>query len=103
MIGVRSSNRYRFLLLLGFVVSLAGVVALLYQRNPGRGLPFQDQFAKGRLSDWQEYGGTWSIVDGSLRNDSNERGAKIITGSPFWTNYKAEADVQLLGDRKSVV
>ena len=97
MIGVRSSNRYRFLLLLGFVVSLAGVVALLYQRNPGRGLPFQDQFAKGRLSDWQEYGGTWSIVDGSLRNDSNERGAKIITGSPFWTNYKSEADVQLLG------
>ncbi len=74
-----------------------GVAALVYQRSPVRGLPYHDQFAKGRLSEWQEFGGTWSIVDGALRDDSDERGAKLITGSPFWTDYEAEAEVQLLG------
>lgn len=81
----------------GLIILALGVAALIYQRSPVRGLPFHDQFAKGRLSEWQEFGGTWSIVDGALRNDSDERGAKLVTGSPFWADYKAESDVQLLG------
>jgi signal transduction histidine kinase len=32
-----------------------------------------------------------------VRNDSDERGAKLMAGSAYWTDYKAEAEVQLLG------
>ena len=86
---------------LGFLVIgltvLSGTLALLYYRSPRRGLPFRDQFADGRLGEWQEFGGTWAIANGALRNDSDERGAKLITGSRFWRDYEVEADLQLLG------
>jgi len=79
-------------------VALIGVtLAVVYYRSPNRGLPFHDRFASDHLADWEEFGGTWSTVQDSLRNDSDERGAKLITGSPFWKDYKAEADLQLLG------
>lgn len=32
-----------------------------------------------------------------MRNDSDERGAKLLMGSRFWRNYAVDADVQLLG------
>jgi signal transduction histidine kinase len=32
-----------------------------------------------------------------MRNDSDDRGAKLLTGSPYWTDYSIDADVQLLG------
>lgn len=49
-------------------------------------------------SDWQAFGGTWQIVDGSIQNISDDRGAKLMNGSPDWHNYMVQADVQLLGD-----
>jgi signal transduction histidine kinase len=94
---VRRSIAIKTIALSGSVLLVLGIAALLYQRSPMRGLPYHDQFAKGRLGEWQEFGGTWSIVDGALRDDSDERGAKLITGSPYWTDYQAETDVQLLG------
>ena len=76
---------------------ILGTFASIYYRSPRRGLPYRDQFREGWRREWQEFGGTWSIGGDSVRNDSDERGAKLITGSSFWTNYKAEADLQLLG------
>jgi signal transduction histidine kinase len=32
-----------------------------------------------------------------MRNDSSDRGAKLVSGSDDWTNYVVEGDVQLLG------
>jgi hypothetical protein len=32
-----------------------------------------------------------------MRNDANDRGAKLLAGSPNWTDYTVEGDVQLLG------
>ena len=46
---------------------------------------------------WTALGGVWEVVDGSMRNDSNDRGAKLLTGSPNWKDYVVEGDVQLLG------
>ena len=82
-----------------FVVSAALLVTLflLYWRNPGRGLPYHDAFADGKADEWQAFGGTWELVKGSMRNDSDERGAKLLSGSPYWQNYWIEADVMLLG------
>ncbi|AXC10255.1 two-component system sensor kinase [Acidisarcina polymorpha] len=50
-----------------------------------------------KRDEWTAYGGTWEAVDGAMRNNSDERGAKLMTGSADWRNYSVEADIQLLG------
>ncbi len=70
---------------------------LAYQHSAGRGLPYRDAFAKGKADEWKALGGTWELVDGAMRNDSDERGAKLVTGSAHWGDYAIEADVMLLG------
>lgn len=47
--------------------------------------------------EWTALGGTWEFADGAMRNDSDERGAKLLAGSTRWRNYSVEADVTLLG------
>lgn len=76
---------------------LAGTLSVIYIRNPKRGLPYRDQFRQGHFDEWQQFGGTWSLTDGSVRNNSDERGAKLLIGSPYWKNYSVEADVEVLG------
>lgn len=87
----------RYALLIAALVLCAGAAALLYYRSPHRGLPYHDQFTKGRFGEWQQFGGTWSIAGNALEENSDDRGAKLITGSPYWTNYKVDVDLQLLG------
>jgi signal transduction histidine kinase len=70
---------------------------IVYTRNPHYGLPYGDSFAGSEADEWKSFGGTWATIDGSMRNDSDERGAKLITGSPHWKDYVLDADVKLLG------
>ena len=84
----------------GFLVLIlvaSGLALFLYHRSPNRGLPYSDSFAAGKAEEWKAFGGTWELMNGSMRNDSDERGAKLLTGSPRWQNYSIEADVMLLG------
>ena len=81
----------------GVSVLLAGIFLIAYLRSPTRGLPYHDGFAVGRADEWQAFGGTWEVVSGEIRNDSDERGAKFLTGSTYWRNYSIEGDVMLLG------
>lgn len=69
----------------------------IYWRSPGRGLPYHDSFTATKTEEWKAFGGTWEVVNGSIRNNSDERGAKLLTGSTHWKNYSMEADVMLLG------
>ena len=91
-------RRYR----VGIAVAAAGLLlggwgVLAYRHSSDRGLPYRDSFAKGKADEWKALGGTWELADGSMRNDSDERGAKLLTGSSRWRNYSVEADVMLLG------
>jgi signal transduction histidine kinase len=78
----------------------AGIVGgrQLYLSRPGYGLPYYARFMPDVEDRWTALGGAWEVVDGSMRNDSNDRGAKLLTGSPNWKDYIVEGDVQLLGD-----
>lgn len=58
---------------------------------------YQTSFEKGDTDDWTALGGTWELANGVMRNDSDERGAKLLTGSARWHNYSVEADITLLG------
>ena len=84
-------------LLASLVLALGFIASRAYLHSPNRGLPYRDSFAKGRANEWKAFGGTWELVNGVMRNDSDERGAKLLSGSPYWRNYSIEADINLLG------
>lgn len=98
MILARSTKQYALIGLLS-VLLMAGVVSAIrmYLHNPSLGLPYRDSFAQGEADEWKALGGTWELANGTMRNNSDERGAKLLTGSRYWTNYSIEADVFLLG------
>lgn len=74
------------------------VGGLLAFRFFSRRSPFHAHlYAVERQDDWQAFGGTWQFVNGAMRNNSDERGAKLMTGTSYWTDYLIEADVLLLG------
>ena len=75
-----------------------GVVHVL--DSPDRGLPYRDHFVSGDNAEWSAYGGNWRVQSGAMVNESNERGAKLVTGSAYWQDYTIQADVALrsLGD-----
>lgn len=64
-------------------------------RSPSRGLPFDDDFLNGDTAEWVAYDGNWNVHSGVMINESNERGAKLVTGSPYWTDYALDADISL--------
>ncbi|MEY2412046.1 MAG: hypothetical protein QOD84_652 [Acidobacteriaceae bacterium] len=79
------------------ILPLAVFALGLYFHHPTRGLPYHDSFANGKADEWTALGGTWDLITGAIRNDSDERGAKLLAGSGYWRNYSIEADVMLLG------
>jgi signal transduction histidine kinase len=99
--SMKPSPRHEWRVLFGSLACLLMALGFLalrgYLRDPNRSLPYRDSFARGKADEWSALGGTWELVDGVMRNDSDERGAKLLTGSPYWHNYAIEADVKLLG------
>ena len=92
--------KWRWGVIAAFVALLSCAAAwLFYQRSPLRGVPYKDSFATGKSEEWTAYGGTWRVAQGAMRNESDERGAKLITGSPWWKDYTITTDVELLGEQ----
>ncbi len=79
------------------LVAVAAAVWFSSKPSASRGLPYHDQFRAGNSEEWTAYGGTWRLEDGAMRNESDERGAKLISGSPSWRDYTVSSDIQLLG------
>ena len=75
-----------------------GMIRILH--SPDRGLPYRDHFVSSDNAEWTAYGGNWKVQAGTMVNESNERGAKLVTGSAYWQDYTVQADVALrsLGD-----
>jgi len=92
------SSRRALLGSLAVTILTLGTIGLIaHLQSPTRGLPYFDSFATGKAEGWQAFGGTWALVSGVMRNDSDERGAKLLTGSAYWEDYSIEGDVMLLG------
>ncbi len=88
----------RLLLAALLTVLAAAIVAAVLLRNAHHGLPYHDSFAAGRAAEWTAYDGTWNLTQSGVQNDSPEPGAKLVTGSPLWSDYSLDADVELLGE-----
>jgi signal transduction histidine kinase len=90
------SKLLRILFWVGAALCIA-LASFFYFGDQRLRLPYRDDFASGRTDGWQAYGGTWETAQAGVRNNSDERGAKFITGSLSWTDYTIETDVMLLG------
>ncbi len=79
------------------VLLVGGTALWVAARSPTRGLPYHSAFSQKEASDWVPFGGSWSVQNGAMRNSSDERGAKLITGSKQWSDVVLEADLRFLG------
>ncbi len=79
------------------VLAAAAVLLAARLRPHDQHILYTDSFARNSTEEWRAYGGTWEVVDGAMRNESDERGAKLMTGSYDWSDYMLESDVELLG------
>lgn len=84
-------------MVLGLLLAGAAAAAGFYLFRLQQGPRYHDSFAQAKTAEWHAYGGSWDFYDGAIRNNSDERGAKLITGSSRWSDYGVEADVLLLG------
>jgi signal transduction histidine kinase len=90
--------RSSFLLWAAALVALAAVAFFFaFRSSSHHDLASPHTVSFDRRDDWTAFGGTWEAADGVMRNNSDERGAKLMNGSTAWKNYSVEADVQLLG------
>src|SRR5215813_10694548 len=96
----RVSRRKLIISVMTLSILAAGIIGgrQLYINSPGYGLPYQARFTPDVEERWTALGGAWEIVEGAMRNDANDRGAKLLMGSPNWKDYIVEADVQLQGE-----
>lgn len=96
----RSSQRKLVISAMALSILTVGIIGgrRLYINSPGYGLPYYARFTPDEEDRWTALGGVWEVVEGAMRNDANDRGAKLLTGSRNWKDYIVEADVQLLGE-----
>ncbi|HEX3891442.1 MAG TPA: histidine kinase [Terracidiphilus sp.] len=95
----RTGTKRSVVLVLLAVAGIAMVAGAVFAyRSIAEKEPMQHQAISLEKQDaWQAFGGTWQYLGGVMTNNSDERGAKLMTGPGYWTNYSVEADVLLLG------
>jgi len=47
--------------------------------------------------EWSRFGGSWEMADGAVKSNSYERGAKLLAGSKYWSNYMVTTDIWFEG------
>lgn len=55
------------------------------------------QLQTANAGEWTSFGGSWQIADGAVHSNSYERGAKLLAGSKYWSNYTVSADIWFNG------
>jgi signal transduction histidine kinase len=84
---------------LGIALLLLGAIAIhVALRSPVLCSHCSHLVAPEIQDDWHAFGGTWQLANGVIRNNSDDRGAKFISGAPSLQNYMIQADIQLLGE-----
>ena len=93
------TKRRCFVVAAGMALLLGGLAAgwWLWRVSPKHGLPYSSAFDKQGASEWVPFGGAWSVQNGIMRNASDQRGAKLVTGSTQWHDYVVDADMRFLG------
>jgi signal transduction histidine kinase len=96
----RVRGRWKWVALAFAMVGVGILCTVMLRRH--RSLPYQDTFVDNRASEWTPFGGTWQLSEGAVYNRSDERGAKLTTGSQEWTDYQLSTEVKLIGHEGDV-
>lgn len=86
----------RILLAVGAVIAAASLSIWLWihWQRAERVVPAQVfRLQPEDMGEWTHYGGSWQIADGSIISNSYERGAKLLAGSKYWSNYTVSSDI----------
>jgi signal transduction histidine kinase len=82
---------------------IAGIgIALFALVRKGTTMPYHDSFAASSASEWIPLGGIWEVKGEAVYNRSDERGAKLVSGSMEWADYQLNADLKLIGHEGDV-
>ncbi len=93
-----ASKRRAIVLLTGFAFLLGLTLAALTARmrlHHARGFVYQDQFGARSMAEWKVFGGNWLLVQNALANESDDTGAKVVTGDLDLRDVAMDADVRL--------
>jgi signal transduction histidine kinase len=70
----------------------------LHRRRVETAVPAHAYVLKpANMSEWTRFGGSWEIADDAVKSDSYERGAKLLAGSKYWSNYTVSTDIWFNG------
>ena len=95
----RLRQGHAILVVLLLCVSLLALAAGIYNWRCVV-VPSAQQFAKDQfwLKEAHAYGGVWESQHGEVRNNSDERGAKLVFGRAQWHDYTLSTDLKFDGD-----
>lgn len=88
--------------LLGIAVVAAGLLTAVWLRLhwqltqsfvPAHAYSLQRENSR----EWTRFGGSWAIAEGAVQSNSYERGAKLLAGSRYWSNYTVSTDILFRG------
>lgn len=57
---------------------------------------FQSDFSRG-MAGWTTRRGTWSVIDGALRQTGRDEGCRAVIGDPGWCDYTLTLKARKLG------
>jgi signal transduction histidine kinase len=83
--------------IVGSLISIAILCGVFLRRDSSTSSPVPQALESDISRGWIPFGGSWKESSGSIENESEERGAKLMNGLTSWRDYFVEADVQLLG------
>jgi hypothetical protein len=93
--GVMGARSTRLLALASGIAAIAFALSMWFQgRRTSDVVPSVTyQLEPRNMNQWTSFGGRWEIVDGAVKSNSFERGAKLLAGSSHWSNYTLNTDI----------
>ena len=92
--------------MLAVALALTGalLVRLLFYVKSIKQVPHRVyQVSADHQSEWEAVGGNWQFHNDIIESrHSDDRGAKLLTGSPDWRNYTLTADLRFNSDRGDI-
>ena len=89
------SGSFSLACLLLAAVGAAIVIAFAHGGSRQRLSPVPSSNDYSRTDAWVALGGAWTATPAEIENNSEERGAKLMTGLGNWDDYQVQADIKV--------
>lgn len=96
--AIKLTKRIALVLMIGTLVLVICAVGRVYLKQHNLHPKRKFAISAETLKEWRSYGGSWEVLNGTIHNNSAERGPMLITGQSKWTDYTLVADLQFDGN-----